>query len=50
MFFGFCNVLVMFLRMMDIILSGIKIDWCLCYFDDVIVFGKIFESFLENLI
>lgn len=50
MFFGFCNVLVMFFRIMDIVLSGMKKDWCLCYFEDVIVFGKIFESLWENLI
>lgn len=36
--------------MMDIVLSGMKIDRCLCYLDDVIGFGKTLESSLENLI
>lgn len=35
---------------MDIVLSGMKKDRCLCYFEDVIVFMKTFESSWENLI
>lgn len=47
--FGLCNAPATFSRMMDIVLSGMKIDRCLCYLDDLIVFGKTFESSLENL-
>lgn len=47
--FVLCNAPATFSRMMDIVLSGIKIDRCLYYLDDVKVFGKTFESSLENL-
>ena len=33
-----------FARAVNIILSGLTYDICLCYFDDVIVFLKIFKS------
>lgn len=48
--FGLCNAPATFSRMMDIVLSGMKIDRCLFYLDDVIVFGKPFETSLENLV
>lgn len=48
--FGLCNAPATFSRIMDIVLSGMKKDRCLCYFEDVIVFGKTFESSWENLI
>lgn len=48
--FGLCNAPATFSRIMDIVLSGMKIDRCLCYLEDLIVFGKTFESSLKNLI
>lgn len=48
--FGLCNAPATFSRIMDIVLSGMKIDRCLCYLEDIIVFGKTFESSWENLI
>lgn len=48
--FGLCNAPATFSRMMDIVLSGMKIDRCLFYLDDVIVFVKPFETSLENLV
>ncbi|MCG8113674.1 MAG: RNase H-like domain-containing protein, partial [Candidatus Thiodiazotropha taylori] len=34
---------------MDIVLRGLQWEKCLCYLDDVIVFGSSFEVALENL-
>lgn len=48
MFFGLCNVFVIFLCFMNLVLGGFNWMRCLCYLDDVIVFGSIFEIVLRN--
>ena len=47
--FGLCNSPATFERLMDIVLRGLQWEKCLCYVDDVIVFGSSFEIALENL-
>lgn len=49
MFFGFCNVLSIFVRLMEFVLKGFYWKICLIYFDDVIVMVFIFEEELEWL-
>ena len=47
--FGLCNAPSCFERLMDIVLRGYKWERCLCYLDDVIIFGPTFEKALQNL-
>lgn len=47
--FGLCNSPGTFERLMDIVLRGYHWERCLCYLDDVIVFGSTFDLALENL-
>ena len=47
--FGLCNSPATFERLMDIVLRGLQWEKCLCYVDDVILFGSSFEIALENL-
>ena len=47
--FGLCNAPATFERLMEMVLKGLNFERCLCYLDDVIIFGKTFESALENL-
>lgn len=47
--FGLCNAPSCFERLMDIVLKGYQWERCLCYLDDVIIFGPTFEKALENL-
>ena len=47
--FGLSNAPATFERLMDGVLGTLKWEKCLCYLDDVIVFGKDFETALENL-
>ena len=47
--FGLCNAPATFSRMMEMVLSDIVWRQCLVYLDDVISFGKDFESTLESL-
>lgn len=42
--FGLCNAPATFERFMDTILRGLKWDVCMCYLDDVIIFGKTFHE------
>ena len=46
---GLTNASSTFSRLMNICLSGLVWEICLVYIDDVIVFGKDFESTLTNL-
>jgi hypothetical protein len=34
---------------MDIVLSGLRYDICMCYLDDVIVFSSTIEEHIDNL-
>jgi len=47
--FGLSNAPATFERLMDNVLGALKWKKCLCYLDDVIVFGENFENALENL-
>lgn len=42
--FGLCNAPATFERFMDTILRGLKWEICLCYLDDVVIFGRTFEE------
>lgn len=41
---GLCNAPSTFSRLMDLVLSGLTWRCCLVYLDDIIVFGKTWES------
>ncbi|CAG2238861.1 Retrovirus-related Pol polyprotein from transposon 17.6,Retrovirus-related Pol polyprotein from transposon 412,Retrovirus-related Pol polyprotein from transposon 297 [Mytilus edulis] len=47
--FGLCNAPSCFERLMEIVLQGYQWERCLCYLDDVIIFGPTFEKALENV-
>lgn len=42
--FGLSNAPATFERFMDTILRGLKWEICLCYLDDVVIFGRTFEE------
>jgi len=48
--FGLCNAGATFQRLMDIVMSGLHLDVCLVYLDDIIVFSKTIEEHLERLV
>ncbi len=47
--FGLTNAPATFQRMMDGVLSGLINRICLCYIDDIIVYGKTMEELTANL-
>lgn len=47
--FGLTNAGACFERLMEFVLKGYQWKRCLCYIDDVIVFGNTFENTLTNL-
>ncbi|XP_060568984.1 uncharacterized protein LOC132727472 [Ruditapes philippinarum] len=47
--FGLSNAPATFERLIELVLRGMQWKKCLCYLDDIIVFGPDFESTLENL-
>ena len=47
--FGLCNVPATFQRLMDLILAGIQWSQNLVYLDDIIVIGRTFKEYLQNL-
>lgn len=48
--FGLCNAGATFQRLMDVVMSGLHLDVCLVYLDDIIVFSKTVEEHLERLV
>ena len=48
--FGVCNAGATFQRLMDVVMSGLHLDVCLIYFDDIIVFSKTVEKHIERLV
>jgi len=47
--FGLCNAPATFERLMDTILHGYLWERCMCYIDDIIVYGQTFNHAVENL-
>ncbi|UYV72153.1 hypothetical protein LAZ67_9001970 [Cordylochernes scorpioides] len=47
--FGLCNAPATSERMIDNVLRGLKWDMCLCYLDDIVVYGSIFKEHLTRL-
>lgn len=46
---GLCNSPATFSRLMNSVLGSLQWHRCLCYLDDVIIFGKDFQIALDNL-
>ena len=47
--FGLCNAGATFQRLMDVVLSGLNLEICLVYLDDIVVYSKTTEQHLERL-
>lgn len=47
--FGLCNAPAVFERFMDTVMHGLKWETCLCYLDDVIIFGCTFAEHNQRL-
>jgi len=47
--FGLCGAGATFQRLMDLVLSGLNMDICLVYLDDIIVFSYSLKQHLERL-
>ena len=48
--FGLCNAGATFQRLMDVVMSGLHLDICLVYLDDIILFSRTVEEHLERLV
>jgi len=48
--FGLCNAGSTFQRLMDVLMSGLHLDVCLVYLDDIILFSRTVEEHLERLV
>jgi ribA/ribD-fused uncharacterized protein len=46
---GLCNAPATFQRMMQLILSGLILETCLCYLDDVIIFSRTPEDHIYDI-
>jgi len=47
--FGLCNAPATFQRLMDLILAGVQWSHFLVYLDDIIIIGRDFSEYLQNL-
>ena len=47
--FGISNAPSCYKRLMELVLRGLRWEQCLCYLDEIIVFGSDFEQAVENL-
>ena len=47
--FGLCNAPATFERFMDTVLRGLKWEICLCYLDDIVIFGRTFAEHNNRL-
>ena len=47
--FGLTNAPATFQRLMEIVLAGINLQWCMVYLDDIIIFSSDATSHLEHL-
>ena len=48
--FGLCNAGATFQRLMDVVMSGLHLDVCLVYLDDIILFSRTVEEHFERLV
>jgi len=48
--FGLCNAGATFQRLMDVVMSGLHLDVCLVYLDDIILFSRTVDEHLERLV
>ena len=48
--FGLCNAGATFQRLMDLVLTGLNLEVCLVYLDDILVFSKTADEHLDRLI
>ena len=48
--FGLCNAGATFQRLMDLVLTGLNLDICLVYLDDIVVFSTSPEEHLDRLV
>jgi len=48
--FGLCNAGASFERLVDILFSGLHLDVCLVYVDDIVVFSTTVEEHFERLV
>ena len=48
--FGLCNAGATFQRLMDIVMTGLNLNVCLVYLDDIIVYSSTLEQHLERLV
>ncbi|MEE8326536.1 MAG: reverse transcriptase domain-containing protein [candidate division NC10 bacterium] len=46
---GLCNAPATFQRVMNVLLSGLTWNVCLCYIDDIIIFSRTFEEHMVTL-
>lgn len=47
--FGLCNAPATFERFMDTIFRGLRWEICMCYLDDVVIYGKTFHEHNQRL-
>ena len=47
--FGLCNAGATYQRLMDLVLSGLNLEVCLVYLDDIVVYSKSVKQHLERL-
>ena len=46
---GLINATATFMRLMNLILSGLQFEQCVCYLDDILIFSDSLESHFERL-
>ena len=46
---GLVNATATFMRLMNLVLSGLQFEQCVCYLDDILVFADSLESHFERL-
>ena len=49
MLFGLCNAAATFQRLMDLVMSGLHLDICLVYLDDIVVYARTADEHLRRL-
>jgi len=47
--FGLANAPSQFVRIMELVMSGLTYDVCLVYLDDILIFSKTFDEHLDRL-